>query len=184
MIKYDQTDKNYKFSMKVKEADIPINSRILIDLKHKDTNSTAICILKEINIFECIPDTSKGINEIISIWPIKIKGTVNLSPPEKLKFEYIFNFVKSYNLKYDSKWTFDILLSESKVKNGFSCSVGILVDDEDANADCIYNESILNCVVNYKNQDKFNIIKIKKDQNNNDKITWKNINETITLNKD
>ena len=182
MIKYDQTDKNYKFSMKVKEADILINSRILIDLKHKDTNSTAVCILKEVNKFECIPnDTSKDINEIISIWPIRIKGTVNLSPPEKLKFEYIFNFVKAYNLKYDSKWTFDILLSESKVKNGFSCSVGILVDDEDANANCIYNESILNCVVNYKNQDKFNIIKIKKDQNNNDKITWKNLNETINL---
>ena len=183
MIEFDTSEQKWKFDMIVTEADIPINARIRLDLQFNEKNSTATCILKEMNKFECIVnELSQKNNDIISIWPIKIKGTVTLTPPEKLKFVYEFDLVKAYNLKFDSKWSFNILLAENRAKNGLKVVIGILIDDEDAIANCIYNDNILNCEVDYEKQDKFNIIKIKKEQNDyNDKIAWNNIDKIIEL---
>lgn len=173
----------WKFNIAVKEADIPLEARIRIDIKYNNINDTATCILKAKNIFECVPEIlSQNIDDEFSLWPFKIKGTATLFPPEKLKFIYLFNFVKGYNLKFNYKWTFDILLSECKAINGISIFVDILIDDEDDKAICHYNDNILNCEVNNEEQNKFNIIKLSKEQkSNNDKVAWTNINKDIIL---
>lgn len=157
MIEFNESGKKWKFIIVVKEADIPLNARIKIDLKYNNENETATCILSEKNKFVCIPDIlDQNINDDFSIWPMKMKGTTNLSPKEKLKFIYVFNLVRGYNLIYDnSKWSFDILLSECKAINGISLILDILVDDEVTTANCLYNDNILKCEVNYENQDQF-----------------------------
>ena len=74
--------KKLKFIIVDKEADIPLNARIRIDLKYNNENETSTCILTEKNKFECVPDIlEQNIDDNISIWPIKIKGTTTLSPP-------------------------------------------------------------------------------------------------------
>ena len=87
-----------------------------------------------------------------------------------------------HNLKYDNKWTFKILLEQSKIKNGKSFDINILIDDEEEISNCIYNNNILTCELNSKNviQDQFSIIKIINDYNNNE-IVWINLPEVLTI---
>ena len=187
MIEYDDIIKRWYFNMIIRDADIPLNSRIKVDINYNSNNEVAICILNEKNNFQCTPlITNQKENDNIVILENKQKGSVNLTPPENLNFLYIFNCVKVYNLKFESKWSFSILLKESKtknsIKNGITTKLDILIDDEDNVADCEYNDYVLNCEINIANQDKFNVIKIKKEQTHDtNKIKWNNLDKITNL---
>ena len=183
MIEYDDIIKRWYFNMIVKDADIPLNSRIKVDIKYNSINEVAICILNEKNNFQCTPlITTQNKNDNIVILQNKQKGTVNLTPPENLNFLYILNCVKVYNLKFESKWSFSISLKESKTKNGITTKLDILIDDENDTADCEYNDNVLNCEINSANQDKFNVIRIKEEQTHDtNKIKWNNLDKITDL---
>ena len=182
MITYNETDQKWNFYITVKEADIPIDGKITIDIKYNNIDELAICTLKEINLFHCTPMVETQImNDYISISPIKIKGTASLAPKENLEFKRVFNFVKAYNLKYETKWSFNIKLSNCMIQNGLSILLDIIIDDEKDIANCIYNNNLLTCEVNYEKQDAFNKIQIPNDQTKNDTIVWYNLPKIINL---
>ena len=183
MINYDEIINQWNFDMIIRDTDIPINSRIKVDIKYNSNNEVAICILKEKNYFQCFPIVeTQNENDNIIITPNKQKGTVNLTPPENLNFLYIFDCKKAYNLKFESKWSFSIALKESKVQNGILTKLDILIDDENDIAECVYTDNILNCEINSANQDKYNVIKIKKEQTHDtNKIKWNNLDKIENL---
>ena len=178
-----ENDNNFYMTF-INDISIPLNGRVILDLIYNDQDTIAICFLKETKKFECSPDISEqNPNDIFSISPYVNKATVSfINSANKLKFLNILNFVKVYNLKYDKKWTFKILLEKSKIKNGKSFDINILIDDEEDISNCIYNNNILTCELNSKNviQDQFSIIKIINDYNNNE-IVWINLPEVLTI---
>ena len=178
-----ENDNNFYMTF-INDISIPLNGRVILDLIYNDQEAIAICFLKETKKFECSPDiTEQNPNDIFSISPYVNKATVSfINSSNKLKFLNILNFVKAYNLKYDNKWSFKILLEKSKIKNGKSFDINILIDDEEDICNCIYNNNILTCEIDgtYAIQDQFSIIKLINDYNNND-IVWINLPEVLTI---
>ena len=178
-----ESDNDNNFYMTfINDIEIPLNGRVILDLIYNDEDAIAICILKEKKKFECYPEISEQKpDDIFSISPYVKYATVSfINSANKLKFLNILNFVKVYNLKYDNKWSFKILLEKSKIKNGKSFDINILIDDEEDTSNCIYNNNILTCEINSATQDQFNIIKIINVYNNND-IVWINLPEELTI---
>ena len=177
----ESKDQN-NFYMIVTEANMPLRGKIILDLKYNNKYIIGICELIEENKFECFPDISpQNPNDDIAISSTKIKGTVTfINKEDKLKFIDFFNFVKAFGLKFDTKWEFNIELSESRIKYGKSFEIDILIDDEEEIADCVYDgNNILKCEINCDDQDQFNTIKIIKSYNNH--IVWNNLPDILTL---
>ena len=176
-----ESENNNNFYMVVTNIDMPFGGRVILDIIYNNNDEIAICILKEKNKFECYPNISnQNPDDTFSISLSRKYGTITfINSANKLKFLSIFNYVKAYNLKYETKWTFNIELYNCKVKNGKSFEINILIDDEEDIADCIYNNNILACEINNKNQDQFSIIKIINEYN--DDIVWINLPDILTL---
>ena len=78
----------------------------------------------------------------------------------------IFIFHKAYNLKFkEKKWQFNILLSESNLKDKQSLEIDVSVDETESKASCNLDSNILSCEIKAENQKLENIIAIT----NNDK---------------
>ena len=178
-----ESENNNNFYMTFANSiNIPLNGRIILDLTYNDEDAIAYCILIQKNKFECYPDIdNQNPDDIFSISPyIKYATVTFINSGDKLKFLNILNFVKAYNLKYDNeKWSFKILLGKSKIKNGKSFDINILIDDDEATSNCIYNNDILSCDINNQNQDRFNIIKLINDYNT--ETVWINLPDELII---
>ena len=173
----------WSFEMILFDSSLPINSKIMIDILYKNQDATATCTLTENKKFLCIPDvTSQQENDIISISRIKKSGSVTYTNTENLIFPINIQFVKAYGLRLnnENKWEFKISVSSENLRNGQSLIVDIKIDNNDDTANCIYNNYVLSCIVNYNSQRINNEIKLRNNRGR-EYLIWSNLPDLLDI---
>ena len=166
---YDTYLGRFKFNVTIANEGIPLNTLTRIPTHYGTNVESSSCILIESKKFDCtvihepqrstdsfdIPKTGAG------------EATFIDYVYKNVKFADHLFFKKAYNLKFkDNKWKFDILLSESNLKDQQALTIDVLVDETASTANCNLNSNILSCEVNAGNQKLENIIKIKNNEEN------------------
>jgi hypothetical protein len=182
-LNYDTTQNKWNFNMIVSSIDLPINSKIKIDLIYNNEEATGTCILKESNKFLCSPDNeNQNSGDKFTISPTKKNGSVTyLNKNIKLKFEIELTYEKYYDLKYaDSKWEFKIKLSEKNMEDDDSVFIDVIVDGLNNYAYCILNTNILSCQLNQDSQTFENRIQLHNNKQNSN-LKWKNLPDIVDM---
>lgn len=180
---YDTYLGRFKFNVTITNGSIPLNTLTRIPTTYKGQIKSSSCILIESKKFECtvihepqknsdsfsLPKTGAGESSFINY------------KSENVKFANHLFFKKAYNLKFkENKWQFNILLSESNLKDKQSLEIDVLVDETASKASCNLDSNILSCEVKAENQKLENIIAITNNDKNND-LVWHDIANTVTL---
>lgn len=128
---FDNTNNKWKFNMHFEDEDIPSGTKARIDILYNNQEAMASCVLNNENIFECSLDVeSQKSTDTFSIVSPKKNGNINfLNSADNLKFIYSLFYEKAYNLKFNNnKWSFNIQLSASNLKNGQKISIDISIN--------------------------------------------------------
>lgn len=182
-LKYDATENKWYFNMIVSSTNLPVNSKVKIDLIYKGEDTTGTCILKENNKFLCSPGTeNQNSDDKFTISPTKKNGSVTyLNKNIKLKFEIELTYEKYYDLKYaDQNWEFKIKLSESNMENDDSIFIDIIVDGLYNYANCVLNSNILSCQLIQDTQTFKNKIQLYNNKQNTN-LKWKDLPDVVDM---
>lgn len=179
---YDTYLGRFKFNVIIANEGIPLNTLTKIPTSYQGstTLSSSSCILIETNKFECtVIHEPQKIGDSFYI-PKSESSFINFDF-KNVRFANHLFFKKAYNLKYkEKKWQFNILLSESNLKDKQSLEIDVLVDETASKASCNLDSNILSCEVKAENQKLENIIAITNNDKNND-LVWHEMEDTVTL---
>ena len=173
----------WSFKMFLQNCDLPLKSKVKIDLKYKDTDSTATCSLDSNNILTCIPDIdTQNSADTFTITKNKNLGTVTYSSPEEnlvIQDSKDLNLIKAKDLMLkNSKWEFKLEITTNSLKAGDTINVDIKLNGNKKKAECTYTTDLLICSVDkVNNSDRIILI---NDALNTDFI-WLNSFDEIEL---
>ena len=185
---FDEDNQKWKFEMVISNDDpLPIEAQIKIDIKYNAQDKLATCELIEQNKFGCTPDVNpQNANDKFTITPTKNQGTVSFSnSPETLEFIIALYYLQSSNFNLAdsstySKYSFEIGLSKTNMKEGEDINIDILIKNNPSKAACKHNSNKLNCEFTYEGEGELDTIKIKNDKTNGD-FRWYNIPDEVVL---
>ena len=184
-LQYDSLDNIWSFNMYLSDTDLPINSKVEIDLVYNNKDVTGTCELIEKNKLSCSPNVeTQSNNDIFTISPTKKNGGVTYKNDlSKLKFTVLtLEYERYSDLKYNDnfKWEFKIILAQTNVEEGTSVSVDILLDGSKGFANCILKSKNLECEINKNGQTIQNEIKLVKNKQNTD-LFWINLPDVVDM---
>ena len=184
-LEYESDKTIWNFNMLLSDTDLPINSKVEIDLVYNNQDVTGTCQLKEKNKLSCTPNVeTQNNNDIFSISPTKKNGSVTYKNDlSKLKFYILtLEYARYSDLKYNDnfKWEFKIILAQTNIEEGTSLSVDILLDGSKGYANCILKSKTLECEINKNGQTIHNEIKLVKNKQNSD-LLWINLPDEVDM---
>ena len=165
------------------DSSFPLNSKILIDLLYNNAETTATCTLTVRNKYVCYPDKeTQQVSDSLSISTTKKLGTVTYTNTDNLMFPINVQFIKAYDLKFNSenKWEFKISISTGSLQNGQTLIVDVKIDNNYSTANCLYNTDVLSCVVNYNTQNIRNEIKLRNNRGR-EYLIWSNLPNELDM---
>ena len=175
---------------------IPLYSQIIIDIKHNNADSIAICENNVTNIqsnvkLMCESEYENQANSDAIIQIIKEKKNGKAEWVEGLSDNYVIKldneikvikFKKAYNLEINdnNKWVFKIDTSENELTNNEEAQINVQVNNRDKIATCVRKDLLFTCTIDSTAKES-DIIKLINNDLPISKKIWINIPESIDL---
>ncbi len=181
-IKYDNT---WLINIEVANlsSDIPLNSKILLDIVKNEGEDTIECIIESTTSLKCDTKiTSEDLSALPS-YTLKRSGSSGLIWKNAQENDDFFYFILETTLDFNkadrmtfisNKWKFNLKTSNFPAK--YKIIIDILYDAGASTATCIKEITKTSCEVDKGGQSNSATIKIKKDKTSGT-ITWNSLSE-------
>ena len=181
-IKYDNT---WLINIEVANlsSDIPLNSKILLDIVKNEGEDTIECIIESTTSLKCDTKITTGELSTLPSYTLKRSGSSGLIWKNAQENDDFFYFILETTLDFNkadrmtfisNKWKFNLETSNFPAK--YKIIIDILYDAGASTATCIKEITKTSCEVDKGGQSNSATIKIKKDKTSGT-ITWNNVSE-------
>ena len=191
-ITYDSDRSSWFINIDIsgKSSDIPVNSRIFLDILKDESEDKIECIISSEVLLKCDVKISDTLPENLPSFSLNRKGSSGVIWTNEETNDDFYYFLLITSLYYESadllsfvnnKWKFNLHTSSFPAR--MKIIIDILYDDSDSTATCVKELLNILCTVDETNQNENAVIKIKHEKGSESTVGWNNISEDQEISK-
>ena len=192
IISYDSDSSSWVINIDIsgKSSDIPVNSRIVLDIIKDESEDKIECIIASDVLLKCDTKISDTSAENLPSFSLNRKGSSGVIWKNEETNDDFYYFLLIISLKYESadllnfvnnKWQFKLHTSSFPAR--MKIIIDILYDNSDSTATCVKELLNILCTVDETNQNENVVVKIKHEKGSESTVSWNNLSEDQEISK-